>query len=165
MAQSRYGRVSDYQLRGRTRGLGSLSAEGGAPVAWEGVVSAGGYDGSPVVVGGSAAIQGSLGATFILDSPVAFRLTLPAAQSPRNFRFIMGVAVVGQHILDAGSGIIHGGIVSGNSVPPAVFASGAQEVRFGSLAVPGDRISLMAHNGLWYISEGVCSVDGGISFA
>ena len=145
-------------------GAGTVSA----PVM--GLLSAGGFHGRIMLVprGVVDVSIGVAGATFIFDSLGPTVLNIPAVSPGVSLRFIAGRTPASSSFTvqlparDAGK--LYGSVTVGNAVPPATTASGASRIVFGASAAPGDRVSLISDGARWYVADGICSDDGGITF-
>ena len=170
MARHLHSKLVDYQILGRTKATGTLHHGSSVyGVGWGGVITAGGLESGFIEVEDDADIADEVvGASFLLSSTLGLDVRLPEPSRSRHYRFIEMEAHPGfNHVVRThdGSGLVYGGVVVGDAVPPVALASGAGSIIFGVNAAPGDRISLIASGNRWYVSDGVCSVDGGISFA
>ena len=169
MAQRRYGLLTDQQIKGRTTASGTLVAEGGQS-KWDGVVSAGGYDGAPVLVGQSAQISSSaLGANLLIASADPIILHLPPLGGRfRNFRFVVaelpsaGAHEIQVHAEDVGT--LWGGINLMRRVPSGVYATGDDRIIFNDGGSVGARVSLTSDGKRWYIAEGFGNESDSIEF-
>ena len=172
MARELDGRLVDFIVTGRTSLGGSVAdldkgASSSAPAF--GVVTAAGHAAQVIAVaGGAHAIDESArGATFVFSSSGQTSVQLPSASVGKWFTFIVGAGVdtaltVSTPSTDSAG--VYGGVVVGNCVPPALFASGEESFEFLSNAVRGDRVSLASDGGNWYIADGVVSMNGALRF-
>ena len=170
MAQSRYGVLTDVELKRRIHACGTLiSDESSGEASWDGVIGAAGLDGAPNVLRSGLIRDAIRSGTFIFNKSDPVSVILPVINSGRHYRFIVTVPPVGgSHVINLNAvdqGRLNGGLSVPRAVPSGVFADNDSSISFTDKCSIGDRIELFCDRHGWYIMDGLARNNGAVVFA